>query len=128
MTTNTNGKYLCAGNDYKELHIKDIAALDCLMTDIFLLWKIEFFDLHQVLLMGAKKYDPDGYLEPNGKRTSRKEYHDSTFHHLALSYAGVDLDDESGLDHLLHAATNCLMLYTRKKRGIYNDKDIPKCE
>lgn len=87
------------------------------------LWKPEFFDIHKVLEMGAKKYSPNGWLEPDGKRTTIREYHDSAFHHLAKSLAGQRLDDESNLDHLLHCAINCLMLYTRLQRDIINPKD-----
>lgn len=87
------------------------------------LWKLEFFDLLKVLESGAVKYSPNEWLDANGRRTSFKEYHDSAFHHLACSYAGIENDRESGLPHLLHAATNLLMMYTRQQRGIINDKD-----
>ena len=88
------------------------------------LWQTEFEDYLKVLDFGASKYSPNGWLEPNGARTSFKEYHDSIFHHLAKSFAGQRLDDESGLDHLLHVITNAQMLYTRIHREIYNDKDV----
>ena len=92
-------------------------------TTFSTLWKAEFYDILKVLEMGAVKYSPNGWLEPNGKRTSFKEYHDSAFHHLACSYAGIENDEESGLPHLLHATVNMLMLYTRQQRGLKNDKD-----
>ena len=76
-----------------------------------------------MLDFGAAKYSPNGWLESNGKRTSFKEYHDSMFHHLAMSFAGERIDKESGLDHLLHVITNAQMLYTRLQRNIRNDKD-----
>lgn len=88
------------------------------------LWQKEFDDYLAVLDMGAKKYSPHGWLEPNGTRTSFKEYHDSMFHHLAKSFSGIRNDDESGLDHLLHLITNAQMMYTRLKRGIINTKDM----
>ncbi len=83
----------------------------------------EMHDFMKVLEMGARKYSANNWLEPNGKRSSFKEYHDSAFHHLANSYSGQRLDTESGLDHLLHVACNALMLYTRLKRGIKHEKD-----
>jgi len=99
------------------------------MTNVNLpLWKHEFFDLHDILEMGAKKYCPDGWLQIDGARASFKEYHDSAFHHLAQSYAAGRegegrLDTESNYDHLLHCAVNCLMAYTRLKRNIKHPKD-----
>lgn len=77
-----------------------------------------FYDVHKVYEMGARKHGKDNYLEPNGSKSSHKEMHDSIFHHVALSFARIRLDDESGLDHLLHAASRCLMMYERIKKGI----------
>ena len=90
------------------------------------LWQKEFEDYLAVLDMGATKYGPDDWLKPNsaGARTSHKGFHDSMFHHLAQSFAGIRNDTESGLDHLLHLITNAQMMYTRIKRGIVNDKDL----
>lgn len=87
------------------------------------LWVDEFFDILQVLEMGAEKYEANGWLEEDGKGTTHKQMHDSMFHHLAQSYANNRLDDESRLDHLLHVATRALMLYTRIQRGIVNSDD-----
>lgn len=94
------------------------------MTNHYL-HKPEFDDYLSVLDMGAIKYGPNDWLEPNsaGARTSHKGFHDSMFHHLAQSFAGIRNDDESGLDHLLHLITNAQMMYTRIKRGIVNDLD-----
>lgn len=83
----------------------------------------EFDDIIKVLEMGAKKYSPNGWLEPEGPGTSHKEMHASLFRHLAASSAGIEKDKESGLDHLLHVACRALMLYCRKQRSIRNPKD-----
>lgn len=83
----------------------------------------EFQDVYKVLEYGATKYEPNNWLKPDGKRSTYTEYHDSAFHHLARSFAGVRADEETKLDHLLHAAINCLMLYTRMKRGIKHPND-----
>lgn len=82
------------------------------------LWKKEFYDIVKVLEMGANKYELDGWLDKDGACTSHKEMHSSLFRHIAYSSAGIRIDEESGLDHLLHAAARCVMLYTRIKLGI----------
>jgi hypothetical protein len=107
-------------NLYYEGAVEDIAAYT---QKYFPLWKKEFYDFYKVIEMGAKKYDADGWLAPDGKGTSHKQMHDSMFHHLAKSYSGVRLDDESQLDHLLHVATRAMMLYTRLRREIKNPQD-----
>lgn len=93
----------------------------------------EFQDYLQVMEMGAKKHGADNWLDPNGKKSSFKQMHDSMFHHLAESYAQGDIidfagmtlrqDAESGLDPLLHLICRAQMLYTRLKRGIRHQDD-----
>lgn len=83
----------------------------------------EMLDFLKVLEMGAKKYDNLNWLEPNGQKSSFKDMHASMFRHLANSQAGVRLDHESGLDHLLHLTTRALMMYVRLKRGIVHDSE-----
>lgn len=100
--------------------VEDIAAYT---QKYFPLWKKEFYDFYKVIEMGAKKYEADGWLDPDGKGTSHKQMHDSMFHHLAQSYSKIRNDDESGLDHLLHVATRAMMLYCRLRRDIKNPND-----
>jgi hypothetical protein len=76
-----------------------------------------------VVKMGADKYEPNGWLQPNGVGTSNREQHASLSRHLAHSYAGDTLDKESGLHHYQHLATRALMAYTRWSRMIDNPKD-----
>lgn len=83
----------------------------------------EFFDFLDIIDIGAKKYAPNNWLEPDGMRSSHKDMHDSIFHHIAESYSGFREDQQSGKDPLLHAACRILMLYTRKKRGIKHSND-----
>lgn len=52
----------------------------------------EFFDVFRIVSNGARKYELNGWLSPDGKRCSEKEMHDSMFHHLAESFAGVTED------------------------------------
>ncbi len=78
----------------------------------------EFFDFLDILILGAKKYDANNWLEPEGNKSSHKDMHASLFRHVAESSSGKTEDAESGLHPLLHATTRCLMHYTRQKRGI----------
>jgi len=83
----------------------------------------EFYDFLLILQMGAKKYARDNWLETDGQRSSHKDMHDSMFHHLAESFAGVTEDKDSKLHPLLHLAARSLMYYTRYKRNIVHSKD-----
>lgn len=96
--------------------IDEIESLGCEVPD-------EFFDFLDIVLMGARKYAPNNWLKPDGKRSSHKENHDSMFHHLAESYSGLKVDKESGQNPKLHLATRVLMGYTREKRGIIHPDD-----
>jgi hypothetical protein len=83
----------------------------------------EMLDFINVIAMGAKKYKMNNWLEPNGRKCSEREMHDSMFHHLAESFSGFHRDVESGLDPLLHLACRSMMLYTRRMRGIRHEDD-----
>lgn len=78
----------------------------------------EMLDFFLIVAMGAKKYEMNGWLKPDGKKCSERSMHDSMFHHLAESSTGDMPDEESGLDPLLHLACRAMMLYTRRQRGI----------
>lgn len=78
----------------------------------------EFYDVNLVLLNGARKYGRDTYLQEEDYHLNFEDNCASMFRHLAKHTAGIDNDEESGLDHLLHLACRSLMLYTRKKRGL----------
>lgn len=84
--------------------------------------------LHFLLVVrnGALKYGMDNWLEPNGVRSDEKSMHDSMFHHLAESYAGIRQDKDSKLDPLLHLSCRALMLYTRRQKRIVHDLDKEK--
>ena len=87
------------------------------------LWQPEFYDILKVLEMGAKKHGRHNWLEPGGAKSSHTDMHASLFRHIAHSSCKTGVDDESGEDHLLHAATRALMAYTRKKRGLDHEED-----
>lgn len=105
------------------------------------LWHDELLDFMLVNEMGAKKYSSLGYLEKDGKKCSIKDMHSSLYRHMIKSCGGPMMleiirennsllreeaqraDEESGLDHLLHIASRCMMLFTRIKRNITHSDD-----
>lgn len=74
----------------------------------------ELYDFVRIMIPGAKKHGQNTWLKPEYKRNWRWK----AFKHLFRSLVGIQTDKESGEDHLLHVAINCLMLYVRKKRGL----------
>ncbi len=61
----------------------------------------------EVLEFGAKKYEPHSWVDvPNAKERYRK----AMYRHLMALADDEVLDEESGLSHLAHAATNILFL------------------
>ncbi len=88
---------------------------------------IEFYDFFKVVKMGAEKYGMSNWLKPGGTKSSEKDMAASMFRHLAQSTVtlyGDPVDEESGLDPLLHLACRALMLYTRRQRNITHPNDI----
>lgn len=75
----------------------------------------------QVLGHGAKKYGAWNWTK--GLKWSR--VYASTLRHLFLWYCGQDNDEESGLPHLSHAATNIMFLSTWQEMKKGTD-DRPK--
>lgn len=60
-----------------------------------------------VLTFGANKYSANGWRTvPNAK----ERYTDALYRHLNAYHAGEEFDEESGLSHLAHAATNIAFL------------------
>jgi len=83
----------------------------------------EFLDFLKVLDFGASKHGAMNWLDPNGRKASHVEMHESMQRHLTSSFNNDRLDMETGLDHLLHLAARALMMYTRIKRGIRHEHD-----
>lgn len=73
--------------------------------------------LGQVLGFGAEKYG--AWTWARGKDWS-KDYA-SVQRHLTLWHDGEDLDPESGLPHLAHAATDVMFLLVSQLRGLGRD-------
>jgi hypothetical protein len=96
----------------------------------------EMYHFLKIMELGAKKHGANNWLNPNGKRSSEKDMHESMFHHLAESYALGQLyknnpvskvsgikDKDTGLDPLLHLACRALMMYTRRQKLIVHEED-----
>lgn len=83
----------------------------------------DLLDFLDVLEAGAQKYAVNNWLEPNGKRASHKDNHDSMSHHFSESYCGILKDKDSGLNPKLHLACRALMGYVRQKNGIIHVED-----
>lgn len=104
---------------YKDLDFLTIGATDSIETDPVTggrkqrklaqfslipsrpLWKIA-----EVFGFGANKYDSDNWR----KSYSWKWSIDSLHRHINLFEQGQDIDDESGLPHLAHAAVHCMFM------------------
>ena len=78
----------------------------------------EILDLIEVFKMGDKKHGYKSWLDPSNPSLQHKSNHASMSRHTAEHYCGVEADEESGLDPLLHLATRALMKYSRKKRNL----------
>lgn len=74
----------------------------------------------QVMTFGAKKYGKYNYRK--GMEHSRLL--DAALRHLMADLMGERIDPESGLPHLLHAASNLNMLYDYRVNGLGTD-DLP---
>lgn len=78
----------------------------------------EIYDFIEVMIHGAKKYEPNNWLKPDGVNSDHRSMHASMFRHLAESQVNLSKDSETGLDPLLHLAARAMMLYTRRQRGL----------
>jgi len=78
-----------------------------------------------VLTFGALKYDDDNW---KGLADLEKRYVDAMYRHLNAWHEGEELDPESGLTHLSHAATNMMFLLQREQEQVsstYTNIRIP---
>ena len=70
----------------------------------------------EVLGYGAKKYGAHNWRYDLNSTTFSRTY-SSIQRHLNAYWAGEDNDQESGLSHLAHAATQVFILMTQAKHG-----------
>lgn len=69
--------------------------------------------------MGAEKYDDDNWRKGYSWRLS----YGALLRHLHAFWTGEDLDEESNLPHLAHAAWHCMVLYTFSSQSKYAEFD-----
>ena len=77
-----------------------------------------------VMTFGAKKYGPHNWR--NGMDWTRLV--NATLRHLVKYRDGGPIDEESSLNHLFHACTNMLFLYTYELEGLGTDNRWKKKE
>ena len=70
----------------------------------------------EVLGYGANKYGAHNWRDDLNSTTFSRTY-SSIQRHLNAYWAGEDNDQESGLSHLAHAATQVFILMTQAKHG-----------
>lgn len=73
--------------------------------------------LGSVVTFGANKYRPNGWRDGMPWNNTLG----SALRHIAAWQNGEELDSDSGLPHLLHAATNLMFIYTYQQEGIGED-------
>lgn len=74
-------------------------------------------EVSKVLAHGAEKYAPNNWRSVD----DRERYTGAALRHLFEHMNGVDIDDESGLDQLAHAACSCLFLLESKLKAYGHD-------
>ena len=64
-------------------------------------------DIARVLTYGAKKYTANSW---QNVEDAERRYKDALLRHTSEYLKGIELDEESGLTHLSHMATNIMFL------------------
>lgn len=98
-------------------HLKPIKAerLDLIPTGPLL-------ELSRAFARGAEKYEDYGYLHETAEY---RRYQAALMRHVLAWAAGENLDPESGVHHLAHAAANCFMLMALQERNLGVDDRLP---
>tara|TARA_Y100000389_G_C17318696_1_gene441875 strand:+ start:326 stop:643 length:318 start_codon:yes stop_codon:yes gene_type:complete len=73
-------------------------------------------EIAQVLGFGAEKYGPNNWRDDADKTEWSRSY-SSLQRHLTAFWSGQDIDPESGLSHLAHAATQIVILMVQQSDG-----------
>lgn len=81
-------------------------------------------EVGNVLRFGAEKYGEYNYL--GGMAWTRLA--GAALRHIYKWLRGEDIDNESGLPHLAHAAANCMMLIEYSMRSIGEDNRYKSTE
>lgn len=74
----------------------------------------ELSDVNNVMAYGAAKYARDNWRKGNSPEDIVR-YKNAAIRHLMASLNGEVTDSESGLDHMAHAACNCLFILALSK-------------
>jgi len=77
----------------------------------------------RVMQLGAKKYGPYNW---RAKRVRARVYTAAAMRHILAWQDGVDIDDESGANHLAHARACLGILLDAMKFGFHDDRTVPK--
>ena len=85
---------------------------------------VALIELSRVAGMGADKYAPFNYLRGYNWSLS----FDAMMRHALLFWSGEDLDPESGLPHMAHAAWMALSLVSFLDRRVGNDDRPPAAQ
>lgn len=83
----------------------------------------EFFEFLDILIMGAKKYEPNGWIKQDGVNMDVKSNVRSMLHHLAEFSKGQKTDHESGLDPILHLQIRAGMARYRNAHNLKHPLD-----
>jgi hypothetical protein len=73
-------------------------------------------EIGRVLTFGSSKYGPNDWRH-DGDCTEWSRTYSSIQRHLNAFWSGEDLDPETGLNHLSHAATQIIILMMHQKDG-----------
>lgn len=99
-------------SDVRETHISGV-KYDSGKVEYHLFPFETFDEINKVLMFGAGKYDPRNWE----KGINFNRLFNSTLRHLFSWWRGEDLDPETNLSHLAHAATNVIFLLAFVLRG-----------
>lgn len=75
----------------------------------------ELSEVDDVMAYGAAKYERDNWKKATSPEDI-KRYKNAAIRHLMASLNGEQCDPESGLDHMAHAACNCLFVMHLEER------------
>lgn len=76
----------------------------------------ELSAVDDVMEYGANKYERNNWMKGSSKEDIER-YKNACLRHVMSSLNGEQNDSESGLDHLAHAACNCLFVMYLSKLG-----------
>lgn len=73
--------------------------------------------IEEIFEFGAQKYAKNSWRDPDREAVEWSRTYDSILRHLHAWYAREDLDPESGLTHLAHAAAQMMILMEHTTTG-----------